>query len=114
MAVGATTKCLSCSNKENNTIHGNTASRSYNIWRQMIRRCVDPTFKGYKNYGGRGIKVCERWYKFQNFLFDMGEKPEGLQIDRTNNDGNYEPSNCRWVTPKQNCANRRIKVSGRD
>lgn len=65
--------------------------------------------KGYENYGGRGITVCDRWLRFENFLADMGERPEGHSIGRINNDGNYEPGNCEWQTPEvqNNVANKR-------
>jgi len=82
-------------------------SPTYNSWRDMKRRCHNPNRKAYKNYGGRGIKVCDRWMDFVNFLEDMGECPEGLTLDRINNDGNYEPGNCRWATRKQQVQNRR-------
>jgi hypothetical protein len=73
----------------------------------MRSRCNDPKSESYKNYGGRGIKVCERWGKFENFLEDMGLPPTGRhQPDRIDNDGNYEPSNVRWATAKQNANNR--------
>lgn len=79
------------------------------VWEGMIRRCTNPTHDTYPSYGGRGIKVCDRWLNsFEDFRNDMGPRPEGYQIDRTNNDGNYEPSNCRWVTASQNSQNRRV------
>lgn len=75
----------------------------------MRRRCFDKTNIAYKHYGGRGITVCSRWNKsYQNFLADVGRKPgPEYSIDRVNNDGNYEPSNCRWATAKQQYANQR-------
>ena len=81
---------------------------TFRIWTGILRRCNNSNFKHYKYYGGRGIKVCDRWLRFENFLSDMGIRPEGLQIDRINNDGNYEPSNCRWVTPSVNLTNRKF------
>lgn len=87
-------------------------SRTYNIWLEMRRRCDDPSRPNYRWYGGSGITYCERWKVFENFLADMGECPEGLEIDRIDNTGNYEPGNCRWTTHKENCNNRREYGSG--
>lgn len=81
------------------------------MWLAMIQRCEHENCKNYYNYGGRGISVCERWHTLQNFIDDMQPTyHKGLQIDRTNNNGNYEPSNCQWVTPKENAHNIRRNV----
>lgn len=84
----------------------------YGVWWDMKTRCFNPKCKAYKHYGGRGITVCKRWMNFENFLADMGERPEGMSIDRfPNNDGNYEPGNCRWATQQQQSENTRIVLN---
>jgi predicted RNA-binding Zn-ribbon protein involved in translation (DUF1610 family) len=79
----------------------------YRTWAGMKNRCGDPTNGSYRRYGGRGIRVCNEWQSFEGFLLweEIPKWKKGLQIDRINNDGNYEPSNCRWVTPKENIRN---------
>jgi hypothetical protein len=82
-------------------------TREYKSWCSMRQRCLNPNNHAYNRYGGRGIKICKRWNKYENFLADMGRCPLGLTLDRTNNDKNYTPSNCRWATRKQQANNRR-------
>ena len=79
---------------------------TYSTWEAMLNRCNNPNNDWYHRYGGRGIKVCQSWHDFENFLMDMGERPEGMTIDRINNDGDYEKSNCKWSTPLEQANNK--------
>lgn len=77
--------------------HGGSNTLAYRSWAAMKRRCLDPSFKDYHQYGGRGIKIHEGWMDFATFLRDMGERPEGYTLDRKDYTGDYEPANCRWA-----------------
>lgn len=91
--------------------HGLSRTPEYNAWIHMIHRCQNPADGGYPDYGGRGIKVCGRWQSVENFVADMGPRPLGSTIDRyPNNDGNYEPDNCRWASVRDQNRNYRRNV----
>lgn len=81
-------------------------SRTYRVWVEMYKRCYNPLCEAYQWYGAKGVGVERVWWTFESFLRDMGECPEGLEIDRIDNGKNYGPGNCRWVTHKENCNNR--------
>jgi hypothetical protein len=106
---GLTAGCKQCQIKRITT-HGHTVNGqtpTYRAWHGMKQRCENPNSEVFKDYGGRGIMICQRWDVFENFLEDMGPCPVGLEIDRIDNNGNYEPGNCRWTTKKQNQSNKR-------
>lgn len=90
--------------------HGQTDSKTYESWSSMRKRCLNPNHPSYSGYGGRGISICKRWDNFERFLDDMGERPAERSLDRINNDGNYEPENCRWATAEEQRNNTRKTV----
>ena len=111
LITGDTASC-GCKYRQAKT-HGASYSYTYKSYRNMLKRCNQPTFVNYHNYGGRGIKVTARWMGvdgFKNFLEDMGERPQGLTLDRKDTNGNYESDNCKWSTMKEQQNNRRNNV----
>lgn len=93
-----------------NIQNGQSTSITYNSWNAMKQRCYNKNAINYDRYGGQGTSVCDKWLEsFSNFLHDMGERPKGKTLDRIDPFGNYELSNCRWTTPKDQCANKRKK-----
>ena len=107
--------CLIVEFNKARTIHGHASGGSpspeYVSWRAMIMRCYIKNVRGYKDYGGRGIKVCKKWRdNFAAFLEDLGKRPAGMTLDRINNSGDYTPKNCRWATPQQQALNRRNTI----
>lgn len=90
--------------------HGKSRSPEYFSWRSMQQRCNNQRASGFQRYGGRGIKVCERWSEFENFLADMGDRPAGTSLDRIDGTKGYEPENCRWATMRVQSENRRTAV----
>lgn len=93
------------------TTHGLSGTRIHRSWVSVRQRCLNPRAQAYKNYGGRGIKICRRWRKFESFAADMGPMPDGFMLDRIDNNKDYEPSNCRWVSFAESNRNKRTVVS---
>lgn len=92
---------------ERKRTHDMTRTPTYLTWVSMIQRCENPKATGYEYYGGIGVRVCEDWHTFENFLADMGERPAGRTLDRKNTFGHYDPGNCRWATAEEQASNKR-------
>ena len=90
--------------------HGLTKTPAYNTWKAMLHRCTHPDDDSFDHYGGRGIKVCERWKSLENFLADMGQPPAGHTIERRDNDGDYTPENCVWLPKEKQSQNRTVTI----
>lgn len=105
-----TTSC-GCYLKDQITKHGGSGKGSYNTWRAMVRRCINPKTKDYKYYGLKGIKVCNRWMEYLAFVSDMGEPTGTETLDRIDPKGNYEINNCRWASPTIQARNVKVRVS---
>ena len=105
------TQSCGCVQKESRIKHGKSTSFEYSVWSNLITRCNYPTHKSYKNYGGRGVSVCERWKSFDNFYADMGNAPSNKHsIDRKEVNGDYTPENCKWSNRNEQSANTRRRL----
>ena len=112
--LSGNTRSCGCLQKDSVSTHGRSRTPEWKAWHSMRQRCTNPNNKKFKNYGGRNIIVCKQWSRFERFLADMGNRPSSKHsLDRRDNNGNYEPSNCRWATSVQQNRNRQLQYRNR-